>query len=223
MISNKCSNLSLTERQALVHTGKAVLLYGKSDRDGSSHQHHPTKRVTMPVRITSNGEAAESGSEGSVAHSIDLDPQTSHKPMIAWLNAFVANSWSQGLVYTRHAIYLELYAQFGPGSDGQKSGASQDFSDQFFSGKDAKSRLCVWLKRALEHTPFRMRKEVYNERIQRGEVASIWHLFDLAGQSPRCDMIRFRRHLQELSEIGCYSALLTNNEPVALDVNFLVN
>ena len=62
-------------------------------------------------------------------------------------------------------IYSELYAQFGPGSDSQKSSALQDFSDQFFSGKDAKSQLCVWLKHALEHTLFHMCKETICQRV----------------------------------------------------------
>ena len=54
-------------------------------------------------------------------------------------------------------------------------------------------------------------------------MCSIWRLFEICGQAPGSDLIEFRKHLDELSQNGAYSALLDNQQPVSLDVNFLVS
>ena len=63
----------------------------------------------------------------------------------------------------------------------------------------------------------------YNARIQTGDVASVWHLVNMAGQPPNCDLVPFCCHLGELSEHGAYSSLLDNNTPTSLDLNFPMN
>ena len=53
---------------------------------------------------------------------------------------------------------------------------------------------------------------LYNRRIRAGEVASVRHLFDLAGQDPNSDLVRFNRHLNELAKTGVYTALLDEHD-----------
>ena len=55
-----------------------------------------------------------------------------YKEQIVWLNNLISHSWAQGYMYTHMAIYSELYAQFGPGSEAQQNGSSSEFSEQFF-------------------------------------------------------------------------------------------
>ena len=163
----------MQEKKSLVRTNQATWVYDKSSHSGTSHQHHPTARVTMPISVLPPLSEDDEAEMGDSAVPVKCDPKTRYTPHLAWLNNFLIQLDGQGLAQTRASLLTELYAEFGPGSarvrDDVQDGLYRKFSKQFFGpGKDASRRLSTWLTRALEMMPFTVRRETIGQKVPTG-------------------------------------------------------